>query len=114
MYLLSSVALADSKDYATVMSLIEDGRLKNLQLTDEWKFFLSKYARSISNYQALLSQFNRVVAEKEQLAKRNERINKQFLDVQSERAKLENQLKELKSIEASLIQRDLREDGSIP
>ena len=111
--LVSSVGLGDEKEYELTLSLIGDNRFNELELADEQRFFIIKHADSIKAQQQLEEKIQGVVAEKKQLSGRHEKVKKQLLAEKSKRTKLENQLKELKSIEASLIHRDLREEDSI-
>ena len=111
--LVSSVVLGNEKEHELILSLIGDGRFDELELADEQRFFINKHADSIKAQQQLEEKIQGIVAEKKQLSGRHEKVKKQLLAEKSERTKLENQLKELKSIEASLIHRDLREEDSI-
>ena len=108
--LVSLMALGNSGVTKHDLSLLGDEYKVVGELTDEWRFFIKTYLNDIKAYQALVGKNNQFVSRERQLERRNAGMKSQLSAERTEREKLEDQLKQLKSIEASLIQRDIRED----
>ncbi len=108
--LVTTMASRDVKVYEGALSLIGDSIEVEEEATDEWRFFIETYLDGLRHYQALLSEKEQLVSRVRQEKEQNKAMKNQLAAERSERKKLEDQLKQLKFIEASLIQRDIRED----
>ncbi len=108
--LVSLMLSRDVEVYKNSLSLIGDSYSVDEEATDEWQFFIETYLFGVRHYQALLSEKEQIVSKVRQKEIQNKAMKNQLAAERSERKKLENQLKQLKFIEASLIQRDIRED----
>lgn len=104
--LITALALSQPEQYENLLSLIGDIKERGLEQPLVMQFLLERYVVSVEQYQKLLAENSRIVAEKRQLSVENKNIKTQLRTSKSEKTKLENQLKELKSIEASLIHRE--------
>ena len=111
---LSLIAMPQPEHYNDLLSLIDDSMEDKEDQAQVILFLLKSYAVTIEQYNNLLVENEQLVAKKKRLETLNSQAETRLQASQLEKSKLANQLKELKSIEASLIQRDMREDTVTP
>ena len=104
--LITALALSQPEQYEDLLLLIGDSKEGATHQPLIMQFLLKRYVVSIEQYQALLAENDKIVAEKRLLSAENKKVKTQLQTSKTEKTKLENQLKELKSIEASLIRRE--------
>ena len=111
---LSLIAMPQPEYHKDLLSLIGDEVIEGEEQELVIQFLLKSYAVSIEQYNNLQVENKQLVAKRKRLETLNSKAEAQLKAARLEKTTLENQLKELKSIEASLIQRDMREGTVSP
>lgn len=111
---LSLIAMPQPEYHKDLLSLIGDEVIEGEEQELVIQFLLKSYAVSIEQYNNLQVENKQLVAKRKRLETLNSKAEAQLKAARLEKTTLENQLKELKSIEASLIRRDMREGTVSP
>lgn len=105
----------------TILSLIGDGLLKGSQADGNPSqserflvFFGEHYSGWVKKNVQLSQKITLLQAKEIELEKKNQMLKNKFFVSEAERKKVKSQLTQLKSIETSIIKRDMNEGTAIP
>ncbi len=114
-YTLALIAGGDPQRYNEIKPLldpIEDAAPEPVR--QFWQVYTAGLGRMLESYLAAEKREHNVKVERDKLKKRGDELRAELKAVQAEKATLTNQLKQLKSIETSIIERDMGDGKTKP
>ena len=111
------LVLLSGKDedwYKEAVSLLSEDLSQKGDRSPYWQLYSESVASVLDDYVSVEERQKQLNAGNDELRKKNQELVNALARERRERVKLANQLKELKSIETSIIERDIKEDVTIP
>ena len=104
----------DIDAYEKALSLLSDAHMPGDESEVVWRFYLDNFVSLLNKNLETLSREQQLLTELEKNLSEKEKLRKQLKTKHAELTKLQNQLDELKSIEKSILERDIVEDVGKP
>ncbi len=105
--LLLVYADTDAENYRLAVSLLDDSFLGEKEAGEFWQFFADSFSSMIDKQLQRVDHENSLLEEKARLVERNQSLEEEIKQQQAELTKFQDQLNQLKSIEASIMERDI-------
>lgn len=112
--LLLAYAGENPKNYDTALSLFDDKAMAQLQYNTYWVVFARQVKTWIEVRAELAEANTRLLEERAKVLAENEKLQKELQAKVARLAKVEEQLNALKSIEKSILERDIGEESAKP
>jgi len=104
----------DVSAYKKALSLLSDAQVADDESEVVWQFYVDNFIYMLDKNLELQDRGQRLLNEREKILSEKELLRKKLKSKQAELTKLQSQLDELKSIEKSILERDIVEDVGKP
>ncbi len=104
----------NQENYAKALSLFDDKAAADLQYNLYWAFFAEQLKALIASEAKLIEANNRLLEERTKVLADSERLTKELQTSSAELNKVQEQLNALKSIEKSILEREIGEEKGTP